>query len=533
MKNIIRHALLAVSLILPVIASAQTQSEMGISRPGWAVKTNLLYDATATVNLGVEVRTGRRTSLDLPFSYNGWTVQKGRQWEHFLAQPEFRLWTREAMGGHFFGFHGHYANYDISHLPFTQYTKPHRFDGWLAGAGASYGYRWNLSRRMALEAAIGVGYAYMSYDRHSDTGMVVGEAKHYFGPTKAALSLSVGIGGGKTKKAVIPVVPAHVPQPAPQPVPVYEPKFEVSYVIPEAEAVKTRSESGRAYLDFAAGRTEIVADFKNNAVELGRMRELIESVTDNPDATITAVTIVGHASPESTYDINLTLSERRAQALRNYIGMIYGLPASLFSVSGAGEDWEGLEELVEQSDVPRKEQVLRIIRNVGIFDGREKRLMDLAGGEPYRWMRAMLFPKLRRVEYRIDYTVSAFTVERSKEVMKTRPGTLSLNELYMIARTYPVGSDDFNKVFELAAVLYPDSDIANLNAAACALERKDTASATRHLARIEQHNDAYWNNMGILALLTGDRNRAAECFLRGGGHGEKNAAELAKSGTHL
>ena len=31
----------------------------------WAVKSNLLYDATATINLGVEAALGRRVTLDL------------------------------------------------------------------------------------------------------------------------------------------------------------------------------------------------------------------------------------------------------------------------------------------------------------------------------------------------------------------------------------------------------------------------------------------------------------------------------------
>ena len=38
------------------------------------IKTNLLYDATATINIGSECRLGRPRSLDLSASYNVWAV---------------------------------------------------------------------------------------------------------------------------------------------------------------------------------------------------------------------------------------------------------------------------------------------------------------------------------------------------------------------------------------------------------------------------------------------------------------------------
>ena len=38
----------------------------------WAVKSNLLYDAATTVNLGVEAALGRRVTLDVSGNYNPW-----------------------------------------------------------------------------------------------------------------------------------------------------------------------------------------------------------------------------------------------------------------------------------------------------------------------------------------------------------------------------------------------------------------------------------------------------------------------------
>jgi hypothetical protein len=393
----------------------------------------------------------------------------------------------------------------------------------------SYGYRWNFNRRLGLEATVGVGYVYMDYDRFEcgNCGANLGHGtKHYFGPTKVGLNLVVAI-GGKPKVAPL-VVPVYLPEPKPEPVKVviYEPAFTASFVTPEVEVVKTRSETGRAYLDFAVGRSEIVPGFKNNAAELHKMNALIESVRTNPEATITGITITGYASPEGSYASNMTLSERRAQALRSYIGSTYRLPTVLFAVYGAGEDWNGLERLVEESVIPQREQILSIIRGLGIFDGRERRLMELAGGAPYRQMKGEMFPQLRRVEYEVGYTVLPFTVEKGKEVFRTRPGDLSLNEMFLIANTYPIGSESFNEVLETAARLFPDSDVANLNAAASALNRKDAVSAARYLDKINAHTPEYWNNLGLLQWLQGDKVAAAESFARAGLSGANNAAQL-------
>ena len=68
----------------------------------WAVKSNLLYDATATINLGVEAALGRRVTLDVSGNYNPWKFGDAR-WKHWLVQPEVRYWLCESFNGHFFG----------------------------------------------------------------------------------------------------------------------------------------------------------------------------------------------------------------------------------------------------------------------------------------------------------------------------------------------------------------------------------------------------------------------------------------------
>ena len=526
---------LATLLLLPALLSAQDRANKGeIILPSWGIKTNLLHDATTSPNLGLEFRTGRKTSLDVSASYKPWTFSDQKNMRHLLAQPEFRWWTRETFNGHFFGLHGHYAFYNWGNMPdppFSDYMNKHRFVGWLAGGGLSYGYRWNFDHRWALEATVGAGYAYMEHDKYecgTCDKLVAKENTDYFGPTRAGITLIYGIGG----KRVPPPPPAPVvvaPPPPPPPIVIYEPKLSVSYTTPEVEEVKARSsEVSKSYLAFNVGRSDIVTGLGNNAAELQKIYDLVRQVQNDPDATITGISVTGFASPEGSYASNMTLSQNRAQSLKNHIRSRYSFPENLFTVQGMGEDWTTLDSLVSVSNISNKSSILDIIRSTDVFDGREKKLMDLAGGNPYRQMLNEMFPLLRRVEGQIHFTVVPFTVEKGKEVFLSRPGNLSLNEMFLIANTYEPGSASFNQVFETAARLFPQNDVANLNAAANSLEQKEITRAARYLDSVKEQNVAYWNNLGVLMWLQGNKEKAAENFAKGGAQGAVNAAELNK-----
>ena len=167
-----------------------------------AVKTNLLYDATATVNLGAEVAVAPQWSVELSGNLNAWTLSGEKRWKHVLIQPEARYWLCDAMAGHFFGAHLLWGQYNIGHIDVGDFTflgtdlgrlKDHRYQGWLAGAGIAYGYSWILGKHFNLEAEIGIGWTYNRYDVYECAGCgrrtESGRVHNYVGPTKAAVNL--------------------------------------------------------------------------------------------------------------------------------------------------------------------------------------------------------------------------------------------------------------------------------------------------------------------------------------------------------
>ena len=184
------------SLILLLLGTAS----LGTSAQQVGIKTNLLYDAALSPNLGVEIQTAPRWSLDISGNINAWTVN-GHKWKHWLAQPEMRFWFCEAFTGHFVALHALGGQYNIGNIDNgikflgTDFSRlgDRRYQGWFAGAGIAYGYSWILSKHWNLEAEIGIGWAYSRYDTYpcAECGKKIdsGAVHNYVGPTKATLSI--------------------------------------------------------------------------------------------------------------------------------------------------------------------------------------------------------------------------------------------------------------------------------------------------------------------------------------------------------
>ena len=166
-----------------------------------ALKTNLVYDVTTTMNIAAEVKVAPKWTVDISGDLNAWTFSDNKKWKHWVLQPEARYWLCERFNGHFVGAHlvgGIYNmgnwNTDFTFLgtDFGQ-LKEHRYEGWLVGAGIAYGYHWMLGRHWSVEAEIGIGYVYTQADKYEcprcGEQLENNKPHHYVGPTKAAVNL--------------------------------------------------------------------------------------------------------------------------------------------------------------------------------------------------------------------------------------------------------------------------------------------------------------------------------------------------------
>lgn len=161
-----------------------------------ALKTNLLYLATTTPNLGAEMSLGTKHTIQLFYGLNPWRSSSGRSLRHWTLMPEYRYWFCESFSGWFVGAHLMGGEFNASGVDalsgLFSGLKDSRYEGWYAGGGLTVGYQWVLSRHWNVEASVGLGYNYIELDKYEcgHCGDRL-ESSHtnYFGPTKAALSL--------------------------------------------------------------------------------------------------------------------------------------------------------------------------------------------------------------------------------------------------------------------------------------------------------------------------------------------------------
>ena len=279
--------------------------------------------------------------------------------------------------------------------------------------------------------------------------------------------------------------------------------------LPEKDG-KQRSGKATLYIDYPLGKFEILPDFRNNRKELGKMDSILTPVLKSGYAKIEQINICGYASPDGPYKQNEELSSNRSQYFTHYIKSTYRLPQKLFNVSSVAEDWDGLVVLLEQVDPPYKQEVLQTIRQNGIFEGREKQLMELPGNV-YKKLCHDLFPILRRLEVAVDYQVARVETKDAATLIYSHPELLSLEEMYEVARYYRPGTVQYREVYQIAAYHCPLDLEANVKSASAVMLDGDLKAAWSYLSKVEDDPRA-WNNMGVLTLLEGDPEGAAVWF---------------------
>lgn len=163
------------------------------------------------------------------------------------------------------------------------------------------------------------------------------------------------------------------------------------------------------------------------------------------------------------------MAKGRTEALKRHILQLYDFADSLIVTDHEPEDWAGLRRYVENSNISHRVEILDLIDSDMEPDAKEARIRH-AYPEEYRFLLQHCYPALRHTDYLINYTIRSYTdVDETRRMLRTSPGKLSLNEIFMAARTMPPGSDEFAEAFRIAAVLYPDDPTANLNAANAAM----------------------------------------------------------------
>lgn len=177
------------------------------------VKTNMLMDAAAIPNIGVEFYLGKNISIAARWWYAWYKSDpRHRYWRTYGGDIEARWWFGSAahekpLTGHHLGLMAGIATYDF------EWGGKGYMGGVPGGslwdkanylAGVEYGYSLPVARRLNIDFALALGYfggEYRTYTPQKDCYVwQTTNSRHYFGPVKAEISLVWLIGCKNTNR---------------------------------------------------------------------------------------------------------------------------------------------------------------------------------------------------------------------------------------------------------------------------------------------------------------------------------------------
>lgn len=224
---------------------------------------------------------------------------------------------------------------------------------------------------------------------------------------------------------------------------------------------------------FPVGVSILDGAYGDNAARLSEVVSFLDSVKRDSSIELVNVSFAGSASPEGPFAINRGLANKRRDALERYVRERVSIPEGLISRRNGTIAWERLAELVEDSDMPYKEEAVNVLRNVPEFtyndrgvmtDSRKKHLMDLQYGRTWNYMLKHFFDQIR------NGSVILVTVkERPTVVEKTLASVDSVpagpGDTITVAEAIESVSPETSKPFYMALktnMLYDAAAIPNI-----------------------------------------------------------------------
>lgn len=154
------------------------------------------------------------------------------------------------------------------------------------------------------------------------------------------------------------------------------------------------------YVHFPVGKSDLRADFRQNRETLSRILDMVKRIEADTLSSVKKIRIVGLASPEGSYPLNVRLSRNRAQVLKDYlVQQGVKLADDTYELIAAGEAWADLRDVLLESDLEGKDELLKIIDETPDVNRREELLRRHNGGKSFRYLNQSVFVDQRNSGY--------------------------------------------------------------------------------------------------------------------------------------
>ena len=297
---------------------------------------------------------------------------------------------------------------------------------------------------------------------------------------------------------------------------------EVDYIALTGDSAVVLEAEGKAFIDFVVNRTEIKENYRKNPRELKKIIESIDVIKNDPDATITRLTIKGFASPEGSYENNVRLAIGRTESLKEYVRERYHFDPKIMFTNYEPEDWDGLRAWLETADIPNRDAIMEIV-NSGLAPDPKDAAIKKQFPKQYKLMLDSVYPGLRHSDYTVQYRIKTYVdIEELKQAYARTPERLRPVDFFRVAQTFDEGSPEFEDVLLKASEIYPYDQQAAINAANILMRRDEMQKASEKLMNAGESGEAYYTR-AMLAQINGDEERALTLFRKAASLGIEKA----------
>ena len=273
------------------------------------------------------------------------------------------------------------------------------------------------------------------------------------------------------------------------------------------------------YQDTYAGKAEGQILYKVNSSEVRNSElkgksikeflEAVDALKANDKAKITGTEIVAYASREGAVDLNNKLSGKRSEtASKAWQKVTKGHEVADPAVKSVGEDWEGFQKLVSESNIEDKDLILRVLSMYSDPAVRESEIRNMS--EVYTTLKGEVLPELRRARFIANVEYENYTPE---ELLKLIDQNINVLDEEALLRAATLVKEPATKetLYEKAVTKF-NSARAQYNLGALALAQGKLDKAAAALAKADPKDADVQNALGVVALRNGDLAAAERYF---------------------
>ena len=239
----------------------------------------------------------------------------------------------------------------------------------------------------------------------------------------------------------------------------------------------------------------------------------LDAANANERSTVTSTEIVAYASPEGAEKLNNKLSGNRSEsASKAWDKITKGHEAADPTVRSVGEDWEGFQQLVSESNIEDKELILRVLSMYSDPAVRENEIRNMS--QVFTALKGEVLPELRRARLIANVETKNYTNEELLDILKNNETILDEEALLRVAS---VAQDNAQKesIYQKAIERF-DSQRAMYNLVALYLSEGKDAKAQAGIGELNASDPDIINAKGVLALHNDDYATAEQLFRKAG-----------------